>query len=141
MAVTRRNASKEMQLITLTHKWWYLICNWDLRYGDISKHAYMLSNIYGNHDVALRIGFALPPKRNLLPKADFSSDAVVASFCFSDCFSLSVSSRIDKLSISSGHPCLYSRSQLLYICSLQILGFFSMASLQIFFLLLFTLFV
>lgn len=43
----------------------------------------MLSNIYGNHYVALRIGFVLAPRINLLPKSDFSSDTVVVSFCLS----------------------------------------------------------
>lgn len=57
----------------------------------------MLSNKYGNHYVALRIGFVLTPKINLLPKSDFSSDAVVVSFCLSDCLCLSVDLCIYKL--------------------------------------------
>lgn len=39
----------------------------------------MLSSIYGNHGVTLRTGFALSPKRNILPNAHFSGDAVLAA--------------------------------------------------------------
>lgn len=42
----------------------------------------MLSSIYGSHAVTLRTGFALSPKRNLLPNPHFNGDAVLAALSF-----------------------------------------------------------
>lgn len=52
----------------------------------IPKHSHMFSNIYENHSVALRIGFACSPKRNFLPKSNFSRECCICSLQILGCF-------------------------------------------------------
>lgn len=123
MAVTRRNASKEIQLI-ICWRWsddaLFTIQACDRVVFQNMPKCYLRYKAI----VMLHWGLALPsPQRNVMPKIFL----VIPWLLLSDCLCLSVSSWIYKLSAVDDQAL---RSQLLCVCTLQILGCFHAQSLE-----------